>query len=187
MTDDDMAPGTPFGEELLRIAEEQIEAEHYGVAVVIAQTVIESHIDLAFGTLFHFNVPHSVETMRALLPDRTFMNRATRMLWTDLTYDEIKKADAWKEYDKHVQRRNRVAHGAIMFGRHPSEDLTRADAEASLNAVRNMRAHIDGVISGQIDEIVAARERGEEDQWRALRLLSPRPVESSSVEGEDTT
>jgi hypothetical protein len=41
-----------------------------------------------------------------------------------------------------------------------------------------LRAHIDRVVAAQIDEVVAARERGKEDQWRALRFLSPRPESS---------
>jgi hypothetical protein len=77
----------PLGEELLVLAEAQVAAGQFGVAVVIAQTVIEASVEFAFGLLFFLNVPRSAATMDALLPDRTFMNRATRTLWKDLTYE----------------------------------------------------------------------------------------------------
>jgi len=107
----------------------------------------------------------------------------TQALWRELTNDEIREPrDEWRAYNAHVDRRNRVAHGGILYGWVPSEDVTRADAEASIEAVRNVRAHVERVVSAQIDEIVAAREQGKEDQWRALRFLSPRPVETPPSE-----
>ena len=48
---------------------------------------------------------------------------------------------------------------AVLFGRHASEDITREDAEASIEAVRAIRAHVDRVIAAQIDELVPARQK----------------------------
>src|SRR4051812_33357492 len=113
MTQDDQAV-KPFGEALLSVAEDQIDAGHFGVAVVVAQTVVEASVELAFIVLFGLNVPRSVETMRSLLRDRTFMERTTRTLWHELTGDDIKTPKAeWKAYHDHIERRNRAAHGAI--------------------------------------------------------------------------
>jgi hypothetical protein len=140
--DEDEYAGRPFGEQLIDVAEAQLEAGHFGVAIVIAQTVIESTAQLAFDILFGLNVPRSSETMLALLPDRSFANRATRTLWTELTGDDIKEPrDEWKAYTDHIERRNRAAHGAIAFSFRPSEGLRRGDAEASLKAVRDLRAY----------------------------------------------
>ena len=187
MADADDYADKPFGEVLLDVAQAQIEVGHYGVAVVIAQTVIEASVEHAFGFLFHLNIPRSQETMRALLPDCTFRRPASRKLWRELTNDDIREPrDEWNAYNRHLDRRNRAAHGGILYGWLPSEDVTREEAEASIEAVRNMRAHIDRVIGTQIDEIVAAREQGNEDQWRALRFLRPRPVESPQSEESNT-
>jgi len=62
---------------------------------------------------------------------------------------------------------------AVLFGRHASEDITREDAEASIEAVRAIRAHVDRVIAAQIDELVPARQKGL-DHWRGIRLESAR-------------
>jgi hypothetical protein len=164
----------PLGEELLVLAEAQVAAGHFGVAVVIAQTVIEASVEFAFTILFFLNVPRSGETMRALLPDRTFMNRATRTLWNDLTYDDITEPRSeWKAYHEHIERRNKVAHGNVFFGWDPDEDVTEVQAKASLQAVRAMRDHIDRVVGQQVAELGGPKQ----DQWRALRAISPRPTE----------
>ena len=164
----------PLGEELLALAEAQVANGHFGVAVVIAQTVIEASVEFAFMILFFLNVPRSGETMRALLPDRTFMDRATRTLWTDLTYDDITKpADEWKAYHQHIERRNKVAHGGAVFSSDPSEDVTEEEAKASLQAVRAMRDHIDRVTVQQVTELGGPAQ----DQWRALRAITPRPAD----------
>jgi hypothetical protein len=162
----------PFGEELLVLAEGQVAAGHFGAAVVIAQTVIEASVEFAFGLLFFLNVPRSAATMQALLPDHTFMNRATRTLWKDLTYDDITEPrEEWKAYQKHIERRNKAAHGKVFFGWDPDEDVTEEQAKASLQAVRAIRDHIDRVVTQQVGELGGPKQ----DQWRALRAISPRP------------
>jgi hypothetical protein len=62
----------PFGEALLAVAEQHLSNGHFGIAIVVAQTVIEAWVEIAFSALFTFNVPRSAETMMALLPDRSF-------------------------------------------------------------------------------------------------------------------
>src|SRR3954470_15810317 len=89
---------------LLRTADEQVERGHFGVAIVIAQAVVEAVVEWAFFMLFTANVPQSAEAMMQVLPDRTFQARATRTLWTDLTGDDIKHPrDDWREYCTHVE------------------------------------------------------------------------------------
>jgi hypothetical protein len=175
------ADDEPFGEALLAVAEDQLAHHHFGIAVVIAQTVVEAEVELAFSILFGLNIPMSSRTLMALLPDRSFAQRGTRTLWTDLTGDDIKEPrDEWRAYWSHLERRNHAAHGAVISSLHkPEKAVTREGAKASLRAVRDIGAHIDRVLAAQTNEIIGSKgERVDRmDPFRALRLLSPRPNE----------
>ena len=163
-----------LADELLRIAEAQLEAGHYGAAVVIAQTVVEARVDLAFLVLLGLNVPRSMPVLMQVLPDRSFMTRGTRALWTELTGDDIKEPrDEWREYHAHVERRNRAAHGAVIIALlHHDEGPTKQGTEASLKAVRAILAHIDRVLQREVESLT----EGTVDQFRALRVNAPRPA-----------
>jgi len=52
-----------LGEERLEVAEAQIGAGHYQLAVVISQVAVETVAEVAFTVLFGVNVPRSRETM----------------------------------------------------------------------------------------------------------------------------
>lgn len=123
---------------LLGTAEAQADEAQHPIAIVTAQIAFEVRVESAFTELLplHANLP--VETIIALLPDRTFMQPAVRDLWLALTGDRISKAPAWKAYTQHVARRNRLAHGSEAWSSH-------AEAEESLKAVRAMIEHIDAV------------------------------------------
>jgi hypothetical protein len=131
----DFDPDESFEQALFRAAEAQSKAGHHFLAVVTAQTAVESVAQTVFTLLFSLNVPRSLETMHALLPDRSFMSKATRVLWADLTGDEIKEQAFWKEYNKHVERRNRAAHGS-NFGLVRGDRVGEDDAQASMKAAR---------------------------------------------------
>ena len=85
-----------LGYELLELAE-RTSPPTSTPAVVVAQLGVESVVEAAFVSLLALNVPRSLETMIALLPDRSFMEKPTRLLWTDLTRDDITKPKPeWK-------------------------------------------------------------------------------------------
>lgn len=172
-----------FEQALFRAAEAQIEAGHYFLAVVIAQVAVEAVAEITFMTLFNFNLPRSLQTMMDLLPDRSFQKQATRRLWTDLTGDNITKDKSlWKPYTDHTKRRNRAAHGSV-FG-FSGERIGREDAEASIEATRKMAAHMIEVMIQQHQELVGTEGRHavELDNWRAIRVLSPRAEEHTATE-----
>lgn len=74
--------------------------------------------------------------MHELLPDRSFQAKGTRMLWEELTDDNITKDKAiWKPYVKHVERRNPAAHGSI-FGFPTGEAIREDEARQSFEAAR---------------------------------------------------
>jgi hypothetical protein len=101
------------------------------------------------------NVPQSVWTMLALLPDRWFQARATRTLWTDFTGDDIKEPRSeWRAYCDHVERRNRAAHGSVASAPTSGITLTREDAEPSLRAVLDLQNRIMRVTTEQVREMM---------------------------------
>jgi hypothetical protein len=62
-----------LGEERLEVAEAQIGAGHYQLAVVISQVAVETVAEVGFTVLFGVNVPRSRETLVKVLPDRSFL------------------------------------------------------------------------------------------------------------------
>jgi ribosome-binding protein aMBF1 (putative translation factor) len=149
---------------------------------VTAQAAVEAVAQTVFTTLIGINLPRSLQTMNELLPDRSFMAKGTRMLWQELTGESITQdKPLWRPYAKHVERRNPAAHGSV-FGFPTGEPISKEDAEASIDAARAMTTYLFGAFHRAMDELTTdERERmAEEDQWRALRLISPRPATPAS-------
>lgn len=170
-----------FEQALYRSAEEQNEAGHHFLAVVTAQTAVEAVAQSVFSTLFGINLQRSLLTMNELLPDRSFMAKGTRMLWEELTGESITKLALWKPYEKHVERRNPAAHGSI-FGWPSGEPISKQDAQESIEAARAMTDYLLGTFNRVMDELVTrdGERMAEEDQWRALRLVTSRPASPAS-------
>jgi hypothetical protein len=175
-------PDASLSEELLEVADAQLAVGRYEIAVVIAQVAVETVAGAAFASLLALNVPRSLETMLSVLPDRSFQHEGTRRLWQELTCDRISKCDHWKAYDgPHIKRRNRAAHGATLGlpGAHENP-ITREGAQESVAACRGMVAHMHRILAGQFDRLLRGGPDGgrapELDRWRALAVLSPRPV-----------
>lgn len=183
MPDFDFDPDESFELALFRAAEAQIRAGHHFLAVVTAQAAVEAVVELAFTSLFGLNLPRSLETMHKLLPDRSFMDRGTRMLWQELTGDKITdEKDLWKPYIKHIKRRNPAAHGSI-FGFPNGDPIGEDDARRSVDAAHAMTSHVLGVMNGVWEGWVGPNQEriAEEDSWRALRLVTPRPATPAST------
>jgi DNA-binding XRE family transcriptional regulator len=170
-----------FEQTLYRTAEAQNDAGHHFLAVVTAQTAVEAVVQSVFTTLFGINLQRSLQTMNELLPDRSFMAKGTRMLWEELTGESITKQPLWKPYVKHVERRNPAAHGSI-FGFPTGEPISKQDAQESIEAARAMTAYLLDTFNRVMGELVTrdGERMAEEDQWRALRLISPRPATPAS-------
>jgi DNA-binding XRE family transcriptional regulator len=174
----DFDPEESFELALFRAAEAQSDAGHHFLAVVTAQAAVEAVAQSVFTSLFAINLPRSLDTMNALLPDRSFMSEGTRMLWRDLTGDRISKQPFWKAYTKHVvERRNPAVHGSI-FGFPSGDPITEDGARQSVQAARAMTAYLLATFENAMAELVTAdgERLAEEDDWRALRLLAGRPA-----------
>lgn len=128
---------------LLGTAESQAEEHQHPIAIMTAQMALEVRVEEAFTTLFGLRDGLPVSELLALLPDRTMMQTSVRRLWEALTGDRISKAPTWREYQRHVERRNRVAHGSEQWS-------NRRSSEASLAAVRGMINHIDRVVAAAV-------------------------------------
>jgi len=121
---------------LLQVAE-TLASDDPSMAIVTAHMAFEVAAERAFARLLSANgaAPALAEAVLAGLPDRTFMDRRTREMWTLLAAgDEIKNAPPWKLYQQSVQRRNRAVH--------QGEDFEAADAQAAIHAVRAMLDHL---------------------------------------------
>lgn len=178
----DFDPNESFEQALFRAAEAQSRAGHHFLAVVTAQAAVEAVAQSVFATLFAINMPRSTETMIEVLPDRSFMAKGTRMLWHELTGDKITEdKELWGLYVRHVERRNPAAHGSI-FGWPRGIPIGERDATESIRAARAMTIYLLAVFKRTMDDLVNAHDQrmAEEDQWRALRLLGPRPATAVS-------
>jgi hypothetical protein len=164
---------TSYDDQLFAVVDDLIAAEHYPVAVVVCQLVMELKAEVAFLVLFSLNTPRSTDVLMDLVPDRSFMDKRTRALWTELTGDSLTaNKPRWKSYKEHVERRNVAAHGAGLLGGVRAPRITRQQATNSVEAVRSMSEHIGYVLEQQV---IALTSRGDRDQFRALRAISPRP------------
>lgn len=182
VTSSDFDPDESFEQALFRAAEAQIQAGHHFLAVVTAQAAVEAVAQTVFSTLFSINLPRSLETMDELLPDRSFMAKGTRLLWHELTGENIAdNKDVWKPYHRHVERRNPAAHGAI-FGWPKGDPITEEEARESIGAARAFTTYLLTTFKSAMDELVGpgGERMAEEDQWRALRIVSSRPATAAS-------
>jgi DNA-binding XRE family transcriptional regulator len=178
----DHDPEESFELALFRAAEAQSKAGHHFLAVVTAQAAVEAVAQSVFTTLFGINLPRSLQTMNELLRDRSFMAKGTRMLWEELTGESITEDKTrWKLYVRHVERRNPAAHGSI-HGFPTGEPIGEDDAKESIAAARAMTDYLLATFERAMNESVTDNNErmAEEDGWRALRLLSPRPASPAS-------
>ncbi len=125
--------------ELLSTASMSLDEGHTEAAVVLAQTVVEVTAEWALRLALRATVPEgTVDSLFSVVPDRSFMDRRTRAVWTALTGDVLSELPEWKRYHAHIERRNRVAHSGFR----PTEE----DARASISVCHKLSAHLETVI-----------------------------------------
>jgi len=129
--------------ETLFLDAEQHEREgRHHEAVIIAQTCCEMVAARAIRALQGAPV-HSTADYADLVTDAfpkhrdnsySMLSFRSLAAWRALTGDALSKAAFWDEYDKHVTRRNRVAHRG--------DRISPADAARSMAAARSFLAHV---------------------------------------------
>ena len=102
----------PFATAMLGNAEWRVEQYQYAAGILLAQAAVEMAADEVFiglvGRAFGWPAPDSQD----VVPDLSFMDKRTRTLWAMLTGRAITEpGEVWKPSHRHVERRNRVAHG----------------------------------------------------------------------------
>lgn len=112
------------------------------LAVLLAQTAVEIYVEVAFDALLAREVKTELvrERMAAFVRDSRSLkgDRRPRDLWEALTGEKISTAPTWKEYDRHVERRNLVVHAG--------QAVSPQEATASLDACEGMIDHMQQVL-----------------------------------------
>ena len=125
----------------LERAREEQRAGRYADAVIAAQEELEDLVETAFTELIGMTVPVATErAVRALVPDRSFMSRGSRLLWNLLTRDDITRPAArWEAYRSHVERRQ-------LLELENASAVGARDAERGLAAVEAVMRHVQAVV-----------------------------------------
>ncbi len=112
------------------------------LAVLLAQTSVEIYVEVAFDALLAREVKSELvrERMAAFVRDARSLkgDRRPRDLWEALTGEKISTAPTWKQYDQHVELRNRVVH--------TGQPVSLAEANESLHACEGMIDHMQEVL-----------------------------------------
>jgi len=94
----------------------QISKHQFAAGVLLAQVAVEMGTMNAFTSLLvRRDGPVDDAFLRRTLPDVSFMEEATRRLWTELTggysVTRPRQPPVWANYHRHVEFRNAIAHG----------------------------------------------------------------------------
>jgi hypothetical protein len=111
----------------------QWQQHQYAAAILLAQVAVEMGARNAFTSLLvRRDGPVDDAMMKRLVPDFSYMEQATRRLWTELTGDSVtcEPKDVWKAYHAHVERRNLIAHGLAWGDANGGGDAYRSWAAA---------------------------------------------------------
>lgn len=136
----------PYFKTLLDTARRLATEGEGAIAVVVAHMAFEVAAEQAFSQILQRRgiTGELTESCLAMMPDRTFMAKQTRNLWTALTAgDLIKDADGWKTYDASVQLRNAAVHSGATIG--------AKQAASSIEAIERVIAHVQAVAFAQKD------------------------------------
>lgn len=92
-----------------------ISMHQYAAGVLVAQAAVEMGVRNAFiRLLFEDQQCEVTDEQLAGLPDASFMSEDTRRLWTRLSGHRVtrpKDPPVWRNYHRHVEYRNKIAHG----------------------------------------------------------------------------
>jgi hypothetical protein len=120
---------------MLENAEAQVKEEQYAAGIMLAQAAVEMTAYEAFASLIAKEIMPSPEPLLDLVTDFSLTQKRTQSFWEWLTGRKITEPnEVWQPYRKHVERRNRVAHGR-EWGDAGAESVGQ-DARESVAAAR---------------------------------------------------
>jgi hypothetical protein len=122
---------------LLAAARQQQDDAQYPIAVVTAQMAFEVRVEQSLTALYAETGTEAVRPDVTLV-DRSFMADQSRSAWRELTGDRISRAPSWRAYHRHIERRNKLAHGSLTW-------IDGEECASSVQAVRDLIAHVEAV------------------------------------------
>ncbi|MGO9845092.1 MAG: hypothetical protein ACLPKT_00370 [Methylocella sp.] len=125
-----MLPLTRYSETLLTKADELITKGEFGLAVVVAHMACEISAELAISQAFAAKgIVYLEDWADEVVSNYNLGHERVRKLYTALTGKQIQQEQSfWKDFKDSVERRNAFVH--------KGEEVTEADAKASLKAVK---------------------------------------------------
>ncbi len=125
----------PYSEALLAKSQEWIARGEFGIAVVVAHMACEIEAERAISHAFsERGIEFLEDAVSALYSGSNLAIDRIRDLYNALTGKEIHKEAFWQAFKKSATRRNDVVHKGAT--------VTKAEAEASYQAARNLVAYL---------------------------------------------
>jgi hypothetical protein len=122
----------------LEQARDLLDEGKWDLAVVVAQTALEVYVAQVVSERLQ---ERQLGGLRAYITGRirayTLNDDPTRMLWKELTDDDIDQAPVWTQYKLHLVRRNAIVHRGHRVG--------RDEARSSVEVVEQLISHVDAV------------------------------------------
>jgi hypothetical protein len=128
---------TRYEETLLSNAQTYIDADDFGVAVVVAHTACEICAERAISrALMKKEIGYLDAWIAKVLRNYNITNDGTKALYNLLTGNNIQidLVCCWEDFKKSVERRNDFVHSGTR--------VTKPEAEASLKAVKQLVAYL---------------------------------------------
>ncbi len=132
-------PIPPYYRQLLDTAQAYRRQEEYDVAVIVAQTASELVTESAFETLFRVHGVTEKDRKHLLPRSYNLTNDRVKALYVLLSHDKIQRQTFWSGFKEHVELRNGIVH--------KGEKAKARQAQASLDAVTELIAHVEAVIA----------------------------------------
>jgi hypothetical protein len=124
-----------YPQKLLSLARRLIDEGEFGVAVVVAHMACEIATERTLSEAFAAKgIPDLEVAVRDFFSGNSLGNDRIRKLYTALTGDDIAKAPFWQKFKLSAQKRGSIAHSSIT--------VTKAEAEDSYIAARDLVAHL---------------------------------------------
>jgi hypothetical protein len=131
-------PAQPRPQALLQRARDLLAQGVHDGAVVIAQSAVEVLVAREIGQrLQREEIGHLRPYILNGIRQHNLNDDPTRTLWQVLSGDQINQTEPWREYKRHLNRRNDIVHRGIS--------VTDDDAAASVAVVDAMIQHIESL------------------------------------------
>jgi hypothetical protein len=124
-----------YPQKLLTLTRRLIDEGEFAIAVVVAHIACEIATERCLTEAFAAKgIPDLEDSVTDFFSGSSLANDRIRKLYTALTGDEVEKAPFWQKFKESAVRRNKIAHSSVT--------VTKAEAEASYMAAKDLVAHL---------------------------------------------